>query len=66
MQVKAEHIVTNLFQAYRNEPLTLPDHVQAWIPTRSLERTICDYIAGMTDRYAIEEHERLNDPSLRP
>jgi dGTPase len=66
MQVKAEHIITNLFNAFRNEPLTLPDHVQAWIPTRGLERTICDYIAGMTDRYAIEEHERLNDPSLRP
>jgi dGTPase len=66
MQVKAEHIVTNLFNAYRIEPLTLPDHVQAWIPTRGLERTICDYIAGMTDRYAIEEHERLHDPSLRP
>jgi dGTPase len=66
MQVKAEHIITNLFNAFRTEPLTLPDHVQAWIPTRGLERTICDYIAGMTDRYAIEEHERLNDPSLRP
>ncbi len=33
---------------------------------RGLERTICDYIAGMTDRYAIEEHARLNDPYLRP
>lgn len=66
MQVKAEHIITNLFNSYRTEPLTLPDHVQVWIPTRGLERTICDYIAGMTDRYAIEEHERLNDPYLRP
>ncbi len=66
MQVKAEMIITGLFEAYRSEPLTLPDHVQAWIPSRSLERTICDYIAGMTDRYAIEEHERLTNPSLRP
>jgi len=66
MQVKAEYIITNLFNAFRTEPLALPDHVQAWIPTRGLERTICDYIAGMTDRYAIEEHERLHDPSLRP
>ncbi|MEZ0395628.1 MAG: deoxyguanosinetriphosphate triphosphohydrolase [Anaerolineales bacterium] len=66
MQVKAEHIVTDLFNAYRNEPAILPDHVQAWIPTRGLERTICDYIAGMTDRFAIEEHERLHDPFLRP
>jgi dGTPase len=66
MQVKAEMIITGLFEAYRSEPLTLPDHVQAWIPSRGLERTICDYIAGMTDRYAIEEHERLTNPSLRP
>ena len=66
MQVKAENIITNLFNAYHAEPLTMPDHVQAWIPTRGLERTICDYIAGMTDRYAIEEHRRLYDPSLLP
>ncbi len=66
MQVKAEHIVTDLFNAYCNEPAILPDHVQAWIPTRGLERTVCDYIAGMTDRFAIEEHERLHDPFLRP
>ena len=66
MQVKAEHTITNLFNAYRLEPLILPDHVQASIPARGLERTICDYIAGMTDRFAIEEHERLHDPFLKP
>jgi dGTPase len=66
MQVKAEQIITALFTAYLAEPLILPDHVQKWIPTRGLERTICDYIAGMTDRYAIEEHARLNDPYLKP
>jgi dGTPase len=66
MQVKAEQIITALFTAYLAEPLILPDHVQKWIPARGLERTICDYIAGMTDRYAIEEHARLNDPYLKP
>ena len=66
MQVKAENIITDLFNAYHAEPLTMPDHVQAWIPTRGPERTICDYIAGMTDRYAIEEHRRLFDPSFLP
>jgi dGTPase len=64
--VKAGHILTDLFNAYHSEPLILPDHVQAWIPARGLERTICDYIAGMTDRYAIDEHERLYDPYLKP
>jgi dGTPase len=66
MQVKAERIVTDLFNAYRAEPLILPDHVQQSIPIRGLERTICDHIAGMTDRYAVEEHARLYDPFLKP
>jgi dGTPase len=66
MQVKAERTITELFHAYQAEPLTLPNHVQAWIAARGLERTICDYIAGMTDRYAIEEHARLYDPNLKP
>jgi dGTPase len=66
MQVKAERIVTDLFNAYLEEPLILPDHVQQWIPERGLERTICDHIAGMTDRYAIDEHARLHDPYLKP
>ena len=66
MQVKAERIVTDLFRAYQDEPMILPGHVQAWIDKRGLERTICDYIAGMTDRFAIEEHERLFDPFLKP
>jgi dGTPase len=66
MQVKAEHIVSDLFTDYMTEPLILPDHVQQWINERGLERTICDYIAGMTDRFAIEEHARLHDPYLRP
>lgn len=66
MQVKAERLVTDLFHAYQDEPMILPGHVQAWIDKRGLERTICDYIAGMTDRFAIEEHERLFDPFLKP
>jgi dGTPase len=66
MQVKSENIINDLFNAYRAEALILPDHVQKNIPIRGLERTICDYIAGMTDRYAIDEHQRLNDPFLKP
>jgi dGTPase len=66
MQVKAERILTGLFQSYCETPAILPDHVQKLTETRGLERTICDYIAGMTDRYAIEEYERLFDPSLKP
>jgi dGTPase len=66
MQVKAERIITNLFNAYREEPAILPTAFQKFVAIRGLERTICDYVAGMTDRFAVEEHERLFDPSLKP
>jgi len=66
MQTKAERIITDLFDAYRDEPSVLPDHVQGMIEIYGLERTICDYIAGMTDRFATEEHRKLFDPAIRP
>jgi len=66
MQVKAERIISDLFNSYRSEPLMLPDSAQRFIEKRGLERTICDYIAGMTDRYAIEEHRKLFDPLEKP
>jgi dGTPase len=66
MQVKAERIISDLFHAYKTEPAILPNHVQDQIELYGLERTICDYIAGMTDRYAIEEHMKLVDPAVKP
>lgn len=66
MAVKAERILSEIFAAYRAQPNTLPAHVQAQITDRGLERTICDYIAGMTDRYAVEEHQKLFDPLILP
>ncbi|WP_298010424.1 deoxyguanosinetriphosphate triphosphohydrolase [Anaerolinea sp.] len=66
MAVKAERIISDLFNSYREEPTILPKHVQENIAKWGLERTICDYIAGMTDRYAIEEHQKLFDPVRLP
>jgi dGTPase len=66
MQVKAERIISELFNAYRTEPLMLPDSVQNFIEKRSIERTISDYIARMTDRYAIEEYQKLFNPLEKP
>ncbi len=66
MAVKAERIISALFDAYRSEPSMLPNHIQDTIAKHGLERTICDYIAGMTDRYAIEEHRKLFDPEVLP
>lgn len=65
MAEKADRIICDIFQAYIKEPATLPQHIQAWIDERGLERAVCDYIAGMTDRYAVEEHKKLFDPTVR-
>jgi dGTPase len=66
MQVKAERLVEKIFNAYCNEPSTMPGQFQSFINQRGLERTVCDYIAGMTDRYAIEEHQKLFNPLEKP
>jgi dGTPase len=63
MSAKAHRLLTDLFLAYLAEPLQLPHEVQARIRRSPdpLQRVICDYIAGMTDRYAILEHKKLFD-----
>ena len=66
MQVKAERLITDIFNLYCAEPTMLPTTTQSNIAKRGLESTICDYIAGMTDRYAIEEYQRLFDPLEKP
>ncbi len=67
MQKKAERVLTALFRAYESEPRQLPREVQAKIKagTRPFHRIICDYIAGMTDRYALQEYAKLFDPNVR-
>lgn len=62
MQVKAERVITALFEVYVAEPAQLPREVQRKLNDRSLHRVVCDYIAGMTDRYALQEYAKLFDP----
>ena len=63
MAVNAEDVLTGLFKAYQKQHALLPADFQEIIKERGLERTICDYLAGMTDRFATKEHERLFGPS---
>ena len=67
MATKAERLLADLFNAYVLQPLQLPPEVQQRVQTHpeGLHRVVCDYIAGMTDRYAIQEHKRLYDPEER-
>ena len=66
MAQKAERILNDLFAAYTRRPEILPWHIQGRIEEYGLHRAVCDYIAGMTDRFAIEEHRKLFDPLVRP
>jgi len=59
MTFKAEKVIVDLFKSYLEHPQILPKHIQQRIEAIGIERTICDYIAGMTDRFAIEEHQKV-------
>jgi len=58
MSNKAKRIIRELFQAFISDPRLLPPEFQARSES-DLPRAIADYVAGMTDRYAIREHRRL-------
>ena len=65
MQTKAERIISELFHAYVSEPAQLPDSTRRRLADTELHRVVCDYIAGMTDRYALDEYAKLFDPYRR-
>jgi dGTPase len=56
---EARQILTELFQAYLADPSRLPERYQQRIERDGLHRTICDYVAGMTDRFCHREHRKL-------
>jgi len=62
---KAGRILRDLFLSYVSEPLQLPPHYQERIASDGVHRVVCDYIAGMTDRFAVDEHRKLFDPLVR-
>ncbi len=72
MTRKARAVVTELFRAFMEDPLLLPNEHRASAQRLAKEhgesgsaRAVADYVAGMTDRYAISEHERIFVPAQR-
>ncbi len=65
MSSKAKMVVDRLFRAYVENTMLLPKKYQKKLEEESQERIICDYIAGMTDRYALDEYKKLFDPFAR-
>jgi len=56
---RACEMLRQVFQAYLADPAMLGETATKRIATEGLHRTVCDYIAGMTDRYLMEEHARI-------
>jgi dGTPase len=72
MTRKARAVVTDLFQSFMEDLLLMPDEHRAAAGRLESEqgaagraRAVADYVAGMTDRYAIREHERIFVPAQR-
>lgn len=62
MKEKGKMVVRDLFSAFLSDPMLLPTELQrdaSGAGGEATARVVCDYIAGMTDRYAIEEHRKL-------
>ena len=62
MADKARRFIEDLFRIYISKPEALPNEFQIKLKTDDKYRVVCDYIAGMTDRYALDEHKKLFNP----
>jgi dGTPase len=58
MSAPAERVIGDLFRHYRENTGELPSHVRDRFESDGVERAIADYVAGMTDRFALQEHAR--------
>ncbi|MFH1856968.1 MAG: deoxyguanosinetriphosphate triphosphohydrolase [Candidatus Omnitrophota bacterium] len=65
MSDKAYRFLTAIFDVYFKRPEQLPSGPREKLQTESLHRVICDYIAGMTDRFALDEYKKLFEPYER-
>jgi len=66
MSAKADMILSRLFDTFLANPKLMPAHIQEMVNEKGLEVAICDYIAGMTDRYATEQYKKLFEPDILP
>ena len=60
---KAKDMLRRMFEYYINNPHKLPEDFQPQMSFDGLERTVCDYIAGMTDNYAVDKFTQIFIPA---
>lgn len=61
-ETKAKDMLKRLFEYYYRHPEALPEDFQPQLSFEGMGRTVCDYIAGMTDNYAVDKHAELFVP----
>ncbi len=66
MDSKARRIIQAVFDAYVCEPRLMPKRYFDRVEQQGAARVAADYIAGMTDRFCLDEHARLFDPKMSP
>ena len=59
---KAKDMLGRMFEYYMNHPEALPEDFHPQLSFEGLERTVCDYIAGMTDNYAVDKYTEIFIP----
>ena len=59
---KAKDMLSRMFEYYVNHPEALPEDFQPQLSFDGMERTVCDYIAGMTDNYAVDKYTEIFIP----
>ena len=60
---KAKDMLKRMYEYYYSNPHKLPEDFQPQMSFEGLERTVCDYIAGMTDKYAVDKFTEIFIPS---
>ena len=60
---KAKAMLGRLFEYYISHPEALPADFQPQLSSDGMERTVCDYIAGMTDNYAVDKYKEIFIPT---
>ena len=61
---KAKNLLAKLFEHFVKHPEQMPERYRRSLDDEGVERCVCDFISGMTDRYAIETYERLFVPKM--
>ena len=62
-EAKVQYIIKELYNHFINNPRDIPNEIRTKLPKEDIHRIVCDYIAGMTDRYALNRYKYIFLPS---